>query len=327
MANNNKMTVGSFFKACLTEWKWFVASVAAIMLLAIAYLVVAQPKYTRSAQILVKEDGGMGGLMGQLGGLAELGGFMGFGASNVYNELYAMQSPWLLLNVVNQLHLDMSYTIKGIRNKDLYDKTLPLTVSLKNITEEDDVSMKIDLHRNGDLKVYKLKKNDDKYDDELTGKVNTTLKSSIGDIEIKATPYLSKMEDEEVTITVKRTEPMAVVMQLKKKKLSISVGSRDASIIDIKCKDVSKQRATDIINALIAEYKKETNEDKDAQTAISERYVIERLASLENELKTLDHRVADYNSRTMMPDLEISLALSAYTLAMTSRSGIIVRLL
>ncbi len=305
MANNNKMTAGSFFKACLAEWKWFVASVAAIMLLAIAYLVVAQPKYTRSAQVLVKEEGGMGGLMGQLGGLAELGGFMGFGASNVYNELYAMQSPWLLLNVVNQLHLDMTYTIKGIRNKDLYDKTLPLTVSLKNVTEEDDVSMKIDLNRNGELKVYKLKKNDDKYDDELTGRVNTTLKSSVGDIEIKSTPYLSKMEDEEVTITVKRTEPMAVVTQLKKKMLSISVGSRDASIIDIKCKDVSKQRATDIINALIAEYKKEANEDKDAQTAISERYVIERLASLENELKTLDQRVADYKSRTMMPDLEV----------------------
>ena len=165
--------------------------------------------------------------------------------------------------------------------------------------------MKVDLKRNGDLKVYKLKKNDDKYDDELTGRVGQTLKSSAGDIEILATPYLPKMKDEEVTITVTRTEPMAVVEYLKKQALAMVVSSRDASIIDIKCKDKSKQRATDIINAIIDEYRKEANDDKDAQTAVSEKYVLERLASMETELKALDQRVADYKSRTMMPDLEV----------------------
>ena len=303
---DNKLTIGEFVKACLAKWKWFAVSVAVIMLLAIIYLVVTPPKYTKKAQVLVKDEGGMGALMGQLGGLADLGGLIGFGgSSNVYNELYAMQSPWLLLNVVNQMHLDMSYTIKGIQNKDLYGEDLPITVTFKNITEEDDVRMKLDLNKNGDVKIYKLKKNDDKYDDELTGKVGQTLKSSIGDIEIKATPYLSKMKDDEVTITVKRTEPMALVEYIKKKQLNVVVGSRDASIIDIKYKDFSKQRATDVINAIIAEYRKESNEDKDAQAAVSEQYVIERIARLETELKTLDQRVANYKSKTMMPDLEM----------------------
>ena len=85
----------------------------------------------------------------------------------------------------------------------------------------------------------------------------------------------------------------------------MAVSSRDASIIDIKCKDVSKMRATDIINTVIAEYRKEADEDKDAQTETSERYVLERLASLESELKALDNRVADYKSKTMIPDLEV----------------------
>lgn len=305
MTQNNTLTISEFFRLCLAKWRWFVGSTAIILLLAIIYLVITPPKYTRMAQVLVKEEGGMGGLMGQLGGLAELGGFLGFGSSNVYNELYAMQSPFLLLNVVNNLHLDMTYTIKGIRNEDLYAETQPIVVDFKNITEEDDVRMKVDLTREGDIKVYKLKKNDDKYPDELTGKVNTVLKSSIGDIEVRATPYLKNMKDDKVTITVKRTEPMAVVDLLKKKRLSVVVSSRDASIIDIKCKDVSKKRAVDIINAVIAEYRKESNEDKDAQTAVSEKYVMERLLSLENELKTLDYKVADYKSKTMMPDLEV----------------------
>ncbi|SHL05311.1 GumC family protein [Xylanibacter ruminicola] len=300
------MTIDSFFKACFAKWKWFVTSVVVIMLLAIIYLIVTPPKYTKKAQVLVKEENNMGAIMGQIGGLAELGGLIGIGGSqNVYNELYAMQSPWLLLNVVNQLHLDMSYTIKGIRNKELYAETLPITINFKNITDDDDVKMKVDLKKNGDLKLYKLKKNDDKYDDELTGHINQTLKSSIGDIEIKATPYFNRLKDDEVTITVKRTEPMAMVDFIKKKRLNVVVGSRDASIIDIKYKDVSRQRATDVINAMIAEYRKETREDQDLQSAASEKYVMERLARLEGELKTLDQRVADYKSKTMMPDLEV----------------------
>ena len=300
------MTIDSFIKACLDKWKWFATSVTVVLLLAIAYLIVTPPKYTKSAQVLVKDDSAMGALMGQLGGLADLGGLVGFGgSSNVYNELYAMQSPWLILNVVNQLHLDMTYTIKGIRNKELYGEELPINVSFKNITDEDDVTMKLDLTKSGNVKIYKIKKNDDKYSDELTGKVGQTLKSSIGDIEIRPTPYLSKMQDDEVTITVKRIEPMSMVEFIKKKRLSIVVGSRDASIIDIKYKDVSKQRATDVINAVIAEYRKEANDDREAQMAVSEKYVLERLASLDQELRSLDQRVADYKSKTMMPDLEV----------------------
>jgi uncharacterized protein involved in exopolysaccharide biosynthesis len=98
---------------------------------------------------------------------------------------------------------------------------------------------------------------------------------------------------------------MAIVEGLRKKMLTVAVSNREASIIDINCKDVSKERAVDIINAVIAEYRKESIEDKDAQIAVSERYVVERLASLENELRTLDQRVADYKSKTMMPDLEV----------------------
>ena len=228
-------TLNDFIRVSLNKWKWYATSVATFLLLAIVYLVITPPKYTRNAQVLVRDEGGMSGIMGQLGGLAELGGIIGFGSSNVYNELYAMQSPWLLLNVVNKLHLDMTYTIKGIRNKDLYAEQLPITIAFKHISDEDDVSLKIDLNKNGDFKIYKIKKNDDKYNDELNGHVGSNIKSSIGDIEVKATPYLNKITDDNITITVKRTEPMAVVDRLKKKAITMAVSSRDASLIDIKC--------------------------------------------------------------------------------------------
>ena len=318
---NKDLTIGEFFKLCLANKAKFAASVAVMLVLAAAYLIVTPPKYTKKAQLLVRDNSALGGLMGKMGGLGELGGLMGLGgSSNVYNELHAMQSPWLLLSVVRQMNLDMSYVVKGIRNKDLYGDDLPVTVKFSNLSDEDDVQMKLDLKKNGEFKIYKIRKNDDKYDDELTGHVNSIVKSPIGDIEVKerrregvkeagqTTPpsgHPSYSGGEEMTITVRRTEPMAVVNAISKSRLTIAVENRDATIIDIKCTDVSKQRATDIINNVIAEYRKESAEDQDAQTAVSERYVTERLISLENELKSLDSRVADYKSKTMMPDLEV----------------------
>lgn len=171
---NKDLTIGEFFKLCLANKAKFAASVAVMLVLAAAYLIVTPPKYTKKAQLLVRDNSALGGLMGKMGGLGELGGLMGLGgSSNVYNELHAMQSPWLLLSVVRQMNLDMSYVVKGIRNKDLYGDDLPVTVKFSNLSDEDDVQIKLDLKKNGEFKIYKIRKNDDKYDDELTGHVNS----------------------------------------------------------------------------------------------------------------------------------------------------------
>ena len=59
----NNLTIGDFFRLCLANQAKFAASVALMLVLAAAYLIVTPPKYTRKAQLLVRDDGGMGGLM------------------------------------------------------------------------------------------------------------------------------------------------------------------------------------------------------------------------------------------------------------------------
>ena len=89
---NKDLTIGEFFKLCLANKAKFAASVAVMLVLAAAYLIVTPPKYTKRAQLLVRDNNTLGGLMGQMGGVGELGGLMGLGSSsNVYNELHAMQ--------------------------------------------------------------------------------------------------------------------------------------------------------------------------------------------------------------------------------------------
>ena len=55
--NNHTLSIGEFFRLCLAKWKWFAASVAAVMLLAVAYLVVTPPKYMKKAQLFLTGGG------------------------------------------------------------------------------------------------------------------------------------------------------------------------------------------------------------------------------------------------------------------------------
>ena len=72
MAQNNTLTLGEFIRQCLAKWKWFAISVTVTLLLAIVYLIITPPKYTKAAQVLIKDNSAMGGLMGQLGGLVRI---------------------------------------------------------------------------------------------------------------------------------------------------------------------------------------------------------------------------------------------------------------
>ena len=68
--NNNKMTLGEFLKECYAKKGWFMISVFVMIVLAVAYLVVTPPKYTKKAQVMVRDNNALSGLMGQMGGLA-----------------------------------------------------------------------------------------------------------------------------------------------------------------------------------------------------------------------------------------------------------------
>ena len=52
-----------FIKICLKKWRWFAASVATMLVLAILFLLVVAPRYERTATVLIKDENGSGGLI------------------------------------------------------------------------------------------------------------------------------------------------------------------------------------------------------------------------------------------------------------------------
>ena len=113
------------------NWRWFLLSIFITTSLAVLYLVKKQPVFLRSAEVLVKEEnGGMPSVGGDLGAMAaDLGLFSS--SSSVYNEMFAMKSPYVMDEVVRRLHLDMAYIKQGFIKEKLYGKTRPVTIVME----------------------------------------------------------------------------------------------------------------------------------------------------------------------------------------------------
>ena len=298
----------SFLKTCLQQWKWFVGTICLTVICAILFLLVVAPKYERSAAILIKDENGGGGLLSSMASnMGMLAGIAGLNiTSNVENEMQILSSPFMMQEVVNRLGLDTKYEVRdGLMKQELFDETLPIKVTFPKLTDKDGVYMKMDLRKDGTFTLYKFRKNKDKYDGEVQGKVNTVCQTPIGPVSVIATkPFDSCMANEgEKTIRITKERKYDRVESLSNQ-IDIDLADDQTSIITITCKDMSGERAEQIINTLIQVYQEEWMKDKQSTADASTRFINERIKDIEAELSGLDNNIAQFRGKNLMPDYE-----------------------
>ena len=127
--NDDFLNIQELLIMCLSKWKWFALSLVLALCCAVLYVLRTPPVYTRSASILIKEEGkGSGSLAGELSSFADMGMFSS--GINVYNELITIQSPALMWEVVKRLRLDVRYSEEGtFHDNTLYGESLPVRVN------------------------------------------------------------------------------------------------------------------------------------------------------------------------------------------------------
>lgn len=107
------MRIQDLFYLCLSKWYWFVISLGITLSVAILYVLVTPPVYMRSAALLIKDESKGQSLSGEVGGsFSDLGLFQA--NTNVNNELISLQSPAIMLDVVNRLRLMLPIIRMGL---------------------------------------------------------------------------------------------------------------------------------------------------------------------------------------------------------------------
>ncbi len=266
------------------------------------------PKFERTASVLIKDENGSGGLLSSMmSNMGMLAGMAGLNiTSNVENEMQIFSSPFLMQEVVNRMGLDTRYEVyDGLMKKELYEETLPVKVTFPKLSDKDGAYLKMDLRQDGTYTLYKFRKNKDKFDGEVQGKLNTVCQTPIGPVSVLATKQFdSCMANEgERTIRITKEKKYDRVETLSKQ-IDIDLADDQTSIISITCKDMSGERAEQIINTLIRVYQEEWMKDKQSAADASTRFINERIKDIEAELSGLDNNIAQFRGKNLMPDYE-----------------------
>ncbi len=298
------------FYLCLARWKWFVLSLAVCLGIAACYLLATPNVYQRTASLLIKDDGKGQSISSDVSSMfSDMG--LGTVKSNVNNELIAIQSPSVLLETGKQLHLEVSYSVDGpFHPVALYGKNLPVTVQFLSMNDMQSAQMDLYLVGNYKFVVRNLQGTDRQgnpvvCDKDIEGKLDTHVHTPLGYIQVTvANAYAPFMRGGDAPVLhVSRSSLYAMTSAIQTS-LSATISEEKSTIIDLTYKDVLTDRAEDVLNTIIAVYRKNWMDDKNQMTVSTSHFITDRLGVIERELGDVDRSISSYKSSNLLPDVE-----------------------
>lgn len=291
----------------LSKWKWFVLSLAVCIGVAVVYLLRTPSVYTRTATLLIEDNDKGGSISASEMSFADLGLFQS--NTNVNNEIIAMSSPALMQDVVRRLHLDMTYSADGrFHDEVLYGSTLPVTVALNEFTDGESASLTMYVDTSGAVSLYDfrtvLNGENVRYKDVVQGKVGETVETPLGGIVVNPTAFFHRVGSG-MEITVSKSTLYGATTAYSSK-LTVSLLQKEATVVSLSMKDVSVQRAVDVLNTLISAYNESWVSAKNQIAVSTSAFIDDRLRVIEHELGAVEEDISSYKSKNLIPDLQAS---------------------
>ncbi len=300
-----------FLTQCLAKWQWFFASVVIFCCIGVFYILRQQPVYSRSMAVLIQDQDGGGGVSDISNAFSSMG--LVASNTNVNNELISLTSPAVMYEVIQRLGLDVNYNAPGRFHKTtLYGTTLPLTVKFLDLEEQQGAGFTAELLDDGGVKLsdFYLATPDGKeeIEKELTVKPGfNPVQTPVGKVVIspngKYIPAKGKKAKKVKEIMVERTG-MQNSVETYSALVKGDLADKDADVIDLSMKDVSAQRAVDVLNAIVEVYNENWVHDKNKIAVATSNFIDDRLRLIESELGDVDNDIFKFKSENRVPDLE-----------------------
>ena len=298
--SDDSIRIQDLLNICLKKWYWFALSLAITTGVAAIYILTTPPVYTRSALLLLKDDGN-GKSSGDAAGV--LGDFDLFRTStNINNEIQSLQSPAIMHDVVKRLKLNVNYYTDGrFHNKVLYGKELPCEVSFVDLPDNEYAAFTINATADKQLQINSFIRNGEEINGEIQTIFNDTVDTPAGKIVIIPTGNDSTTFNK--PIFVSHTGLQAATSAYSSN-LTVALNDEKSSIVNLSYKDVCIQRADDILNTVIAIYNENWIKDKNQIAVSTSMFINERLSVIEQELGNVDENISSYKSRHLLPDVQ-----------------------
>lgn len=157
--------------------------------------------------------------------------------------------------------------------------------------------------KDGNVTLFDFKKDEKSINGSFTGTLNDTISSPVGKIVIQPD---SSYEKEEETLLYVSHVPIQSAVAAYSMNLSVSQNDEKSNIITLTFKDVSTQRAEDVLNTLIAVYNENWVKDKNQIAVSTSMFINDRLGVIEGELGNVDNDISSYKSEHLLPDVQVA---------------------
>ncbi len=282
-----------------SKWYWYVISFAVVFVAVLFYLLCATPLYTRTAQILLKDDASQS----MTTDLESLG--VKSVNSNILDEMFILGSPAVMETVVSRLGLNRVYSVrKGLRQNELYRNSPVETEVLDSISSKRPYKLSLAVCINGDSTVTLSDFCFDKevFADDVTGRLGDTLSTPIGRVAVYATRFMSDdYEGEKIRYSQLDVRRCA---QQYCEKLKTEYDEDLGSIITMSIACTSTDKADDVLNAVVESYNERWISDRNKVAMSTSRFIEDRLRNIESELNTVESNITDYQSRHAIVDMD-----------------------
>ncbi len=265
----------------------FVLSVAVALFGAYAYLRYATPVYSTVGTLIIKSDvpGARSDKFDDIFG----GGASGK-SQNIQSEMEVIKSKGLMSRVVEKLHLQYSYYVKGkIKTINIY-KYGPFLIEASAIT---------DSSRGFTLKIKFL--DDEKFrvnDDNTVIGLNQFFKNQYGTFRlVRQGGAVSK----DYTVNY---QPTASAASLYAGALQVTPKSVGTGILNISIQSAHPNLGADIINQLLDEYGDYTKELKNKTADQMLEFIDNRLSVIKGELDSVQDKLLRYSQDNNLIDIE-----------------------
>ncbi|MBC6998000.1 tyrosine-protein kinase [Cytophaga sp. FL35] len=277
------------------HWKWFLLSIFIALILAFIYIRYATPKYAVQTQIQILEDKASGSELDVFQDIPILGG----GKNKVEDELQIINSRSNFIQVVKDLNLNSKILLQGkIKEMELY-KNPPVNISFIAadsvlnrakyeffITIASSTTFGFTEEEDKPVKVYAFGKN---------------IPTPIGDIVI--TPNVGIFEnykDRQLRVAV---NPISDVARSYQKSIVVSNPGEFSNIVNLTLEDAIKEKATDILDALVNVYNQNAIEDKQIIADRTSNFIDERIANIATDLSSVDQSAQDFKTERGVTDI------------------------
>lgn len=297
--NDDFLRIQDLFILCLAKWYWFVISLAILLGATSIYLLKTPPVYTRSASLLIKEDGKSGSGNEAAGVLGDIDIFRT--STNINNEMLSMQSPAVMYEVVRRLHLDVNYTTDGrFYDPVIYGSDNPYEVSFFDLGDAESASFTLRPDKDGQVKLTDFTRNSEEADGDAVTALNDTVQTPVGRLLVNARPGSTAAQQMVFVSRISMQDATAGYSS----RLSVALNDEKSTVVNLTLQDVCTQRAEDVLNTLISVYNENWVKDKNQIAVSTSMFINERLGVIERELGNVDEDISSYKSENLLPDVQ-----------------------